>query len=171
VAGTAGWTERIRIAHNMFSDIGVTYSGCASIFQFQYDIADLIVEYNTGWAGNSAIVFYGLPAMQRVSISGNILGRGAYGFKGDGTGEGLKTLVTFAPGAVVTGNLIMGAVASSYPAGNSFPSNQTAAGLASADGIIWALQPSSAYLSAGPNGTRPGPDIQRLQSLIAGVAP
>ncbi|HEY9519346.1 MAG TPA: hypothetical protein VIQ98_08790 [Gemmatimonadales bacterium] len=171
VAGTAGLTERIRIAHNMFSDIGGTYGGCGTIFQLQYDVADLTVEYNTGWAPSSAIVFYGLPALQRVTIQGNILGRGAFGFKGDNTGEGTKTLATYAPGGLVVGNLILGAVASSYPSGNSFPSSQTAAGLASADGVVWALQPTSAYLAAGPNGTRPGPDIQRLQTLIAGVTP
>ena len=171
VAGTAGLTERIRIAHNMFADIGGTYGGCGTIFQLQYDVADLTVEYNTGWAPSSAIVFYGLPALQRVTIQGNILGRGAFGFKGDNTGEGLKTLATYAPGGLVTGNLILGAVASSYPSGNSFPASQSAAGLASADGIIWALQPTSAYLSAGPNGSRPGPDLQRLQTLIAGVTP
>lgn len=171
VAGTAGLTERIRIAHNMFSDIGSTYGGCGTIFQLQYDVADLTVEYNTGWAPSSAIVFYGLPALQRVTIQGNILGRGAFGFKGDNSGEGTKTLAVYAPGGLVTGNLIMGAVASSYPAGNSFPANQGAAGLASPDGKIWALQPTSAYLAAGPNGSRPGPDIARLQTLIAGVAP
>jgi hypothetical protein len=171
VAGTAGLTERIRIAHNMFSDIGATYGGCGTIFQLQYDVADLTVEYNTGWAPNSAIVFYGLPALQRVTIQGNILGRGAYGFKGDNSGEGLKTLATYAPGSLVVGNLIMGAVASNYPSGNSFPASQTAAGLTSTDGVIWALSPTSFYVAAGPNGSRPGPDIQRLQTLIAGVAP
>jgi hypothetical protein len=171
VAGTAGLTERIRIAHNMFSDIGVTYSGCGTIFQLQYDVADLTVEYNTGWAPNSAIVFYGLPALQRVTIQGNILGRGAFGFKGDNSGEGTKTLAVYAPGGLVVGNLILGAVASSYPSGNSFPASQTAAGLASVDGRIWALQPTSAYLAAGPNGSRPGPDIARLQTLLAGVSP
>ena len=171
VAGTAGLTERIRIAHNMFSDIGVTYTGCATVLQFQYDVADLTAEYNTGWASIAAIIFTGLPALQRATIRGNILGRGAYGMKGDNSGEGNSTLSTYAPGGVVTGNLILGGIAASYPAGNSFPASQNAAGLASADGVIWALQPTSAYLAAGPNGTRPGPDIARLQTLIAGVAP
>lgn len=166
-----GQTERIRVAHNMFADIGQTYSACFNLLQIQYDLKDVIVEYNTGWAPLGTIVFYGLPAMQRVLIQGNIFGHGTYGFKGDGTGEGNLTLAKYAPDAVVKGNVLMGMAPANYPTGNSFPSSQNAAGLTSADGKIWTLQSTSAYVAAGPNGSSPGPDIQRLQTLIAGVVP
>jgi hypothetical protein len=169
VAGTAGLTERIRIAHNAFSDIGTTYTGCGSVFQFQYDLTDLTVEYNTGWGPHSAIVLYGLPPMTRVSISGNILGRGGFGVKGDGTGEGTRSIDTYLPGGTFQGNLILGGVASSYPSGNSFPASITAAGLVSPDNILWGLSATSAFLTAGPGGTRPGVDLIKLQQMIGGV--
>lgn len=170
VTASAGRTERIRIAHNAFANIGdSTYTGCGALFQPQYDVVDLVIEYNTGWAPNSLLTLYGLPAMERFIFRGNIGQPGAFGVKGGGVSEGIASLNTYAPGWVFTGNVIIGGVASRYPLGNFFPTTRTTAGLVTTDGKFWTLTSSSPYLTSGPNGTRPGVDMNTLQAKIAGV--
>lgn len=168
---SAGHTARIRIAHNMWADINQTYTGCGTLYQPQYDVRDLTIEYNTGWSTNALITMYGLPPLVRFVFRGNIGQPGAFGVKGDATSEGIPSLDKFAPGWVFSGNVLIGAVSSRYPAGNSFPASLSAAGLVSADGKLFGLSATSAYLTAGPGGSRPGVDLVRLQQHIAGVAP
>ncbi len=168
---SAGTTARIRIAHNMWADINESaYTGCGTLFQPQYDVADLIIEYNTGWSTNAYMTMYGLPPLQRFIFQGNVGQPGAFGVKGDASGEGTTSLDKFAPGYVFSGNVLIGGVSTRYPAGNFFPATRAAAGLVQAtDTRFWGLVTGSPYLTSGPGGTRPGADIVTLQSKIQGV--
>ena len=70
-----------------------------------------------------------LTASGRVSLEGTIEGfefRGNLiqgGLKGSGVPEGAGTLRARAPGAIFTGNALVGVRASIYPEGNEFPTS------------------------------------------------
>lgn len=115
------------------------------LFQLLGAISQVTIDHNTGIPGNLAVSFDGSPDSGLV-MTNNLMGRGNYGVKGSGTGEGTATLSSYAPGYVFTGNAIVGATSSVYPAGNYFPSTTGGA----------------------PSGV--GANTTTLQSKVSGVA-
>jgi hypothetical protein len=86
-------------------------------------------------------------------FANNVLGPARYGVMGSGKSEGIPSLDTFTPGAVFTGNVLVGRKASLYPPGNFFPATVDDVGFIDYSQGYYALSPSSPYLGKGANMT------------------
>ena len=114
-----GGVKRMLFAHNLFENIAA-FPGTNAPFSLVTGNEDLVLDRNTSLQHGKLAIIDGGPK-QRARITGNLLSRGAYGWKGSGTGEALGTLARYFPGAVFEGNAIVGADPARYPAGNRFP--------------------------------------------------
>jgi hypothetical protein len=88
----------------------------------------------------------------------DIVSHGAYGIFGSGAGEGARALDSYAPGAIVTGNILVGAPPSlygPYAAANSFPVTYEPRGSA-LPGI--AVQPGTPALPSPDTPAAPAPN-------------
>ena len=117
------WPEpaaRIDIVNNLLVDIGAEGQN-GRLFQLLNDIRGLRIAHNTGLATHSAILFESdRGPLKGLVVKDNVLAHGEYGFFSS-NGQGSAALAHFAPGAVVSGNVLIGAPADRYPAGNFFP--------------------------------------------------
>src|SRR6185369_12804478 len=64
----------------------------------------------------------------RLEFVDNIAANGQYGIKGDNCNPGMTSLNTYAPGATVTGNVVVAGKSAEYPSGNAFPATWDAVG-------------------------------------------
>lgn len=118
-------TQRITIRGNTFLDFNAPGLGDnGRVFQFIYDIVDLVVSNNSvDGVGSTPVVLTGAPyQMTRFVFTDNIFSRGLYGVKADGGGEGTAALEQYAPGYIFLRNVLIGggSAQSLYPAGNYF---------------------------------------------------
>ena len=157
------------IAHNVFEDVGLnSATGDRRIFQLLGQLSSIVIEHNTAFGEQAAVMFDGAPESGLV-FRNNLLLRGAYGVFGSGKGEGKPALDYFAPGAVFAGNVLIGANPAIYPAGNYFPQSVLTVGMTDYAGGNYALTSGSAYSTSGVGGLTPGADVTRLTDLLRGV--
>ena len=94
--------------------------------------------------------------------------RGAFGFLGDGTGNGDDTLDThFDSASKYTYNIQIGGSSGAYTGKNSnnqFPANTAAVGFTDHAGGDYSLAPSSDYKNDASDGTDPGVIWATLQA-------
>lgn len=108
---------RTTIENNILENIGARANG--RLFIFLNGAPDLRVERNTGFSTNITIAADG-AAHSRFVLRDNLLGRAQYGIKGNSQSEGINTLNHFFPGAVLSGNALVGGDPSRYPTGFEF---------------------------------------------------
>jgi hypothetical protein len=119
-------TRGIRIRHNLVVASRARFGGDGRFLIIGGGPADVVVESNTAIVdGNAPVAFYGgkspWQAIDGFVFRRNVFPHNAYGVFGDNAGPGLPTLTKYAPGAVFEGNVIGGARAAQYPAGNVTP--------------------------------------------------
>lgn len=165
--GGAVPATRIDIRHTVFDQVGQSAQpGAQRIFQLLGSLTYVTIEHNTALGDTHLVMFDGTSASNTNYVfRNNVFARGEYGIFGSSVGEGLPALTTYAPGAVVERNVLIGASQSLYPAGNFFPASEAAAGLL-AD---YSLSGSSPYRSSSTDGTAAGADIAGLNALLARV--
>jgi hypothetical protein len=120
--------SRVSITNNLFENVGKDpISGNqidGRVFQLLDQVTDVTILNNTitldGETGQ-AIGFEGSPTV-RTTVINNVFPATTYGFKGSGAGSGLITLLRYAPGSVVRGNILPNQDASIFPLENFFPS-------------------------------------------------
>ena len=157
------------IAHNVFEDVGLnSATGDRRVFQLLGQLSSIVIEHNTAFGEQAAVMFDGAPESGLV-FRNNLLLRGAYGVFGSGKGEGKPALDYFAPGAVFAGNVLIGANPGIYPAGNYFPQSVLTVGMTDYAGGNYALTSGSAYSTSGVGGLTPGADVTKLTDLLRGV--
>jgi hypothetical protein len=120
------------------------------------------------------VVFGLLPALQHLVIHSNVFQHGAYGMKGVGAAEGTASINTYAPGALVTNNAIVGGgAATAYPASNFFPGPLANLGFVNVLGGNFQLGASSLYRGKGYDGRDIGADIVKVEAMTSNavVAP
>lgn len=111
--------SRIAIDGNVLKNIGDADNG--RLFQltgYGGSLKDVSITNNHALLGGSTgqtIAFDGLPT-ENLVFSGNVVSNGDYGIKGSGTPTGASTLDAYAPGAVFTGNTLLGADPSAFGA-------------------------------------------------------
>lgn len=163
----SGQAKRIRIANNLFDDIGgTTWGGGGTLLQLIGGPVDVVVDHNTGFHTYNVIMAEGVP-QQRFVFSNNIVQQNQYGIIGTGTGPGLPTLSTYFPGAVVTGNVIVGGDKASYPPKNYFPATLNDVRFAEDLHTAPRLAGSSPYHDMASDGTDVGVDVALLTRLAA----
>ena len=120
-------TARVAFINNLWLEVGhdpVTGEE-GRLLQLLGDLSDATMANNTFTlsAGRAAhIVSLAGPPETRTTIVNNVFPSSSYGMFGSSKGSGTVALTAYAPGSVVTGNVIPGQIASAYPAANYFPS-------------------------------------------------
>ncbi len=161
-------TNHLRIAHNLVSEIGgAQWGGDGRMLQLLDGVADMKVVHNTGFGGNQAVIFDGLP-LPALTLSDNIFGPTTYGVFGSGQGEGTGALATYAPGGTFAGNVVVGANEASYPAGNFFPATLDAVGFVDMAAGNYDLMPGSVHAGVASDGTDPGASMDLLAQAAGG---
>jgi hypothetical protein len=161
-------TRRIRIANNLFVDVGGSWGGNGRLLQVLDGPSDVVVEHNTSLQTGEYLVGSGTPASGFV-FRNNLVAAGGYGLGGDGTyGSPMATLTTYFPGFVFAGNALVGATSTAYPSGNYLVPSFDAVGFVSATSGDYRLAASSPYKGAGTDGRDVGVDFAQLGSALAG---
>jgi Bacterial Ig-like domain (group 2) len=169
---------RIVITDNILENINVgPYNGDGHTLQLLGDVRDVVMRHNTvtsaAGTGAFAVILGSLPQVQRLVIHSNILSRGAYGIKGGGQSEGTASLNYFAPGALVTNNVIAGQTAQTpYPANNWFNNSLSSLFLNLLGGNLQ-LSLLSPFKNKGYDGRDIGADVSQVLAQTGGavVAP
>src|ERR1051326_2269093 len=119
------------ISNNLFTEIKNWWLVVAS-----YN--NVTVEHNTHLQGGNFIVATGQPSLNFIYRNNATLrSPNSFGIKGDGTEEGTATVNAYFPLAVVSGNVIAGALERIYPAGNFFPADLSGlVGFKGTDGLV-----------------------------------
>ena len=120
-------TRRIAIRNNVFLDVGGRWEN-GRLFQLLDGTDGVTIEHNTA-AQTGSILFAGDHAPHTGFVfENNVMPHNEHGITGSGTGPGNPTFARFFPGVVFRGNVLIGAPAASYPAGNRFPASLDDAG-------------------------------------------
>jgi hypothetical protein len=91
--------------------------------------------------------------VQQFKFTNNLAKANAYGIIGTSHGVGNDTISAFLPASTITMNVLAGASANSYPAGNAFPTTaQFEAQFVSYSSGDYRLAPSSPWHSIGTDG-------------------
>ncbi len=159
--------RRILIKNNYISDLGGAVWGenqypafeYSTVFHLTGGMDDLNIDHNTiihgAFDAQGALIYFDGAPYLRFFYTNNIAEHNAYGIKGGGTGVGNATLAVYAPGAVLRRNLIVGGIASLYPADNFFPASMQDVGFVNYPADV-RLGASSIYNKAAIDGTNPG---------------
>lgn len=125
-------TSRVAFLNNVFRDVGkdpITGEE-GRVLQLLGDVQDITFMNNTSTLSTGramqAVMFDGPPG-QRTTIADNVFPASSYGIFGSNKGTGNVALQYYAPGGVITGNILPGQGANSYPTGNYFPGSIPAA--------------------------------------------
>jgi len=150
--GGGGRAGRIRIANNVFDDIGgPRWGGKGTLFQVLAGVSDVVIEHNTALQTGGIVMAEGGP-FRRFVLRDNVVRHNQYGIAGTGTGIGVPTLLAQFPGSVVTGNVIVGGQAGRYPPGNSFPQTLEEVGFVDMARRNWAIAGTSWVRGAASDG-------------------
>jgi hypothetical protein len=165
---TSEGARRIRIANNLFEDIGGTWGG-GRLFQLLAGPTDIVIEQNTAIQTENIITADGEP-VSRFMYRDNITPHNDYGIFGSGTGVGGQTIATYFPGSLVQKNVIAGANPRQYPQDNFFPASLADVGLVNLARGDYRLSPASRYRRGGTGGRDPGADIDAINAAMNGTA-
>jgi hypothetical protein len=117
-------TQGIVVRNNLFYDIDSTnWGGNGYFLSLTGGARDITVDHNTIIQDHASglVTMDGAPVLGFV-YTNNLSKHNNYGIIGTGRGMGNDAIAAFLPGAQIDRNIIAGAPAARYPAGNSFPS-------------------------------------------------
>lgn len=146
--------RRVLVRNNLFTAVGNDpISGMKGVLvQLLSDHEDVTIVQNTfvGPQANNAVMFDGLPN-KRLILFNNVFSATTYGIFGSGSGEGKLSLSTFAPGALVSGNVLTahGDIVNMYPAPNFFPSAIATTDFVNAAGGDYTLRATVPFSASG----------------------
>jgi Bacterial Ig domain/Putative Ig domain len=164
------------IRNNLFDDIdrnrwliGVTKG--SAMFALVDGVERLTLDHNTIIIPSSTSVMYfvGATPSSDFAYTNNMSEHKLYGMKGGSVAAGNATLAAYTVNPLVRGNVLAGGSASTYPAGNFFPTvadwQAEFADYASGD---YRLRDNSAYVAAAADGTNLGTDLAKISAALAG---
>jgi hypothetical protein len=157
-------SQRIAIRNNLFEDVdGKKWKGDGRLFQLLRGPKDVVIEHNTGFADNSAIVLAGGEPLANFVFRNNIVNLGLYGIYGDGKGSGLAAIDFYLPGSEIRRNVFIGdaRAQSSYPPDNSFVGLTGVGFVGRGD---YRLSSSSRFRGAGTDGKDIGASVETESS-------
>jgi hypothetical protein len=118
----------VDVRNNLFADIDIArwkVSAGNSTAKFAVVSASerVTFDHNTMIMGSQTAAMYltGAEDSAQFVYTNNLTEHENYGIKGDGVATGTASLAAFTVNPIVTGNVLAGGRASSYPAGNFFP--------------------------------------------------
>jgi hypothetical protein len=140
-----GVGRRMTFRNNIFENIRGIF------LQIQGSCNDVVVDHNTIFQTGTLVLFNYAPSSGFV-FRNNIAPVGSYGIFGNNTAEGIRGLAAYAPGSIVTANVIAGAIPSIYPAGNYFPASINDVRFVDAARSNYTLADDSPYRRLGTDG-------------------
>lgn len=114
-------TARMTIDNNLFLDVGEAWGGRGTLFQLLESTEHVVISNNTAEHTGSIIITDGKGQHESFRFVDNTVPHNLYGIKGSGLASGHATLERDFPGAIVTGNVFIGADPGRYPENNEFP--------------------------------------------------
>ena len=164
-----GITNNILIEHNVITEMGPEsdFGGRGTAFQMGSGPQNITIRNNTVINNYMALALVSVPTTGFV-FANNIVRRSQYGVKASGTGEGTASLTAYAPGAVFTGNIIIGANPSIYPTNNYYPARDSDVGFQNLAAWDVRLTSSSPYKGV-IGGLDPGANVALVNSKTSGV--
>jgi hypothetical protein len=169
-SGPSQQTRRVRVANNLFEDIGgARWGGNGRFFQIIDGTADVTVEHNTVLHTAQVVITEGRQHTGFV-YRNNLSRHNESGVAGTGTATGLNTLNAYFPGYVFAKNVLTGGPAQAYPGGNFFPASLNEVGFVDLSGGDYHLSATSPYKGAGTDGKDIGADIDAIQAAMTGGA-
>jgi hypothetical protein len=159
-----GALRRVTIKNNVFEKIKYRY------LQVLNACENTVVDHNTIFHGSLLVAFDGLPSPGFV-YRNNLSAKGTYGLFGNGKGEGSAAIASYAPNAVISKNVIAGAAATSYPAGNYYPASIYDARFVDVFGGNYTLATDSPYRLLGTDAKDIGAGVTALTAATTGVIP
>jgi hypothetical protein len=165
---TSARVHRILIAGNLFTEIDAqAWGGQARLLQILDGPVDVTVEHNTALQSGEILVASGAPT-RNFTFRDNIAVAGGYGIGGDNTfGNPSQTLATYFPRAVFTANVLVGALAAAYPAGNHFPPTIAEVGFVDPATGDYRLELSSPYARLATDASDLGADMDALSAAMS----
>jgi hypothetical protein len=166
-------TERILIRNNVIGVTGLNGADGRS-FQFILGGSDYTIDHNTiintaspPACCSNLVASGGPPMVNNFVFTNNLSTRTAYGFFGNGVGEGIRALNVGFSNWTFSKNVMVAAKASLYPTGNYFPA--TIAGVQFTDYSAgrYSLAPGSPYKNAGADGLDVGANIANSGAVTA----
>jgi len=172
-----GQTSRVRIENNLLYDLSSTnWGGDGRAFVLYQDHRDVHLVHNTFITdGKTSVVqLNGSKPAVGMAIEGNIFYKNKYGLAGDSLGEGARAFEHYAPGYSFRNNVIIGANAKVYPAGNYFPATESGVGFVDVPSGDYRLDSDSSYKGIADN-SDPGVDLDAVEAAtrgaLEGIAP
>jgi len=166
----SGQTCCVSIRNNLFYNIdGTSFGGGEGTFIKISGVSGCVADHNTVIQSGNIITAYG-DATDGFIFSNNITPGNTYGIKGDGSASGDSTLGTYFPGAILKKNVLVLAIATSYPANNYYPSSLQDIGFVDLTNLNLRLSKNSPFLGAGTKGRDIGADIDRIIKEVGGNA-
>lgn len=165
-------TSRVLLEHNVIEPVGDrALGGTGRLFMLGEGARDVVIRHNTGFGTNAAVMFTN-GRQPGFVFADNIVNGGEYRWSltsADEHGTGADAVAYHAPGGRVEGNIFIQADAPPRPPNNVYLGNITELGLTDALGHDYRLRPDSRFRRAATDGTTPGANLARLDSLTAGV--
>jgi hypothetical protein len=170
--GPSQQSTNIAIVNNVFEDVRADYAfDVVRLVQFT-EVAGLELRHNTFQLAGSFDILrtYGNPTTDFV-YADNVIAYGTGVWSECGLDQ--AALDCLLPGAVFSGNLILGAPADTLPADNSFAPDVASVGFVDwaggpADYHGYALAPGSTYEGTASDGTNPGIDPAAIDAARGG---
>jgi hypothetical protein len=164
---TTALTARILVRNNV---IGVSGLGGANgrAFQVLSGGSDYTIDHNTiidtaappvSSTSDLMMAESSAPKASNFTFTNNLSTQTAYGFFGNGVGEGTAALKANFSNWTFAKNVIVKANAASYPANNFFPSSLAAVQFANYSGGDYTLAAGSPYKAAGTDGVDIGANL------------
>ena len=148
-------TQAIVVRNNLFADIdNQNWGGNGYFATITGGPRDVTIDHNTIISdhGSGVLQFDG-PVVQQFKFTNNLAKANAYGIIGTSHGVGNDTISAFLPASTITMNILAGASARSYPAGNAFPTTaQFESQFVSYSGGDYRLVAASPWHSIGTDG-------------------
>jgi hypothetical protein len=151
-------TERLLIRNNLVGVTGLNGAG-GRTFQFSNGGSDYTIDHNTvinttprPAASDLVMAESPVPKVNNLVFTNNLSTYTAYGFFGSGVGDGTAALNGHFSNWTFSKNVIIGAAAAKYPAGNFFPAGVAEVRFANYAGGNFSLAPESPYKNAGTDG-------------------
>ncbi len=178
-SGVAGAkTKNVNFKNNLFDDLGnAAYNN--NSYPYGVALQNIAQTANVAFDHTSFINANAYDAIQLdgtpstgLSITNSLLSYGKYGIFGNSCGGSACALSTYAPGAVVTGNLFVNPTPDPGVPGNQFPPTWDSiqfAAFAGGNGGTYQLLPGSPYRGTGSDGKDPGVDWLALTAATKGV--
>lgn len=163
-------TRRILIRNNLIEDIdGARWDGNGMFLGLSGGLIDLVIDHNTILhGGNITSVSEGAQNPGFV-FTNNLMAHNEYGMHGQARGSGNDALGAYFPDFVVRGNVVAGANANTYPAGNFYPPSLDEAKFINRARSNYRLSPGSPFKNKATDSKDIGADIGAIEAATRGA--